>query len=350
MAVLVSEIGTTDDGWYQLLPAGFFKAVDGRPLDVPGGQWYLDATIAQRLIDQVEAAANDLVIDYEHQTLRKDENGKPAPAAGWFKDIEWREGSGLWIKPRWTERAKTFVSNGEYRYLSAVFPYDATTGYPLKLHSAALTNRAGVDGMQALADLNASDLNPNHQEKAMNELLKQMLKALGITVTGEAALSEEDQSKALTALNDLKTKAGTADTLATQVAELSAKDTAPDPAKYVPIAVADGLRERLAALGETSVEAEIHRLLKDNETRIYGPADEEWHRDYGMKHGVAALSERLKSAKPIAALSGMQTNTQKPDTSTDPLAALTAEDLEAAKLLGKTPEQFAALKAEQAKA
>lgn len=30
------------DGWAQLLPAGAFSAVDGRPDEVPGGQWFLD--------------------------------------------------------------------------------------------------------------------------------------------------------------------------------------------------------------------------------------------------------------------------------------------------------------------
>jgi phage I-like protein len=345
VAVLAYEIEVAADGWHQLLPAGFFKAVDGRPHDVPGGQWYLDATIAQRLIDQVQAAANDLVIDYEHQTLRKDENGQPAPAAGWFKDIEWRDGSGLWIKPRWTERAKSFVNNGEYRYLSAVFPYDATTGYPLKLHSAALTNRAGIDGMQALADLNASDLTPNHQEKAMNELLKQMLKALGITVTGEAALSEEDQGKALAALNELKTKAGTADSLATQVAELSAKDTTPDPAKYVPIEVVSDLQGQLAALNAQHETSELEKKLTDakNDGRLL-PSMEAWARELGKKD-MAALSAFLDKATPLAALSQRQTDTTKVKEKEGPTAALSAEEKEAARLLGKTEDEFAAAKA-----
>ncbi|MGB0468324.1 MAG: phage protease [Pontibacterium sp.] len=135
------------DGWCQLLPAGRFNAVDGRPQDVPGEQWMIDARVAQRLIAHASLAQNDLVIDYEHQTLSADQNGQPAPAAGWFKTMEWREGSGLWIKPQWTSRALDFIKNGEYRFLSAVFPYDKHTGEPLSLHSAALVNRPGIDGM-----------------------------------------------------------------------------------------------------------------------------------------------------------------------------------------------------------
>jgi len=110
-AALTLNSSLDNDGWCQLLPAGFFSAVDGRPLDVEGGKWFIDATIAQRLIGSAQAAKNDLVLDYEHQTLNADQNGKPAPAAGWFKDMQWRDGfqhtdgAGLWIKVEWTVAA-----------------------------------------------------------------------------------------------------------------------------------------------------------------------------------------------------------------------------------------------------
>jgi len=51
---------------------------------------------AQHLIDRVAAAAVDYVIDYHHQTLLAEKNGQPAPAAGWFDALEWREGDGLY--------------------------------------------------------------------------------------------------------------------------------------------------------------------------------------------------------------------------------------------------------------
>lgn len=352
VAVLAFDLEADTEGWHQLLPAGAFNAIDGRPLDVPGGQWYLDASIAQRLISQVEAAANDLVIDYEHQTLRKEENGQPAPAAGWFKQLEWREGSGLWIKPSWTARARDHIAQGEYRYLSAVFPYDAATGYPLKLHSAALTNRAGVDGLEPLASLTLSDLSTTNptQENTMNELLQELLKQLGITVEGEAALSEEDQAQALAALSDLVSKANTADTLASQVADLSAKGTTPDPAKYVPIAVVTDLQAQLAVLSAEHKTGALEQLLTDakNDGRLL-PSMEGWARDLGKKD-MAALTAFLDNAQPLAALSQKQTDTVQKPSPDDPVAALTAEEREAAELMGKTPTEYAALKTEQAQA
>ncbi len=136
LAVLDAVLGPSDDGWHQLLPVGPFKARDGRPFDVPGGHWQLDKTIATTLINRAKALGQDILIDYDHQTLKVDQNGQPAPAAGWYNgdEIEWREGEGLFIKPRWTERAAALVAAKEYRFLSAVFPYDAQGRPPGAAH------------------------------------------------------------------------------------------------------------------------------------------------------------------------------------------------------------------------
>lgn len=184
VAALVQEISADSDGWAQLLPAGHFGAVDGRPHDVPGGKWFIDAEIAGRVIAQLTTAANDMVIDYEHQTLETEDNGKPAPASGWFKQAEWREGSGLWIKPDWTDRAAGFIAAKEYRYLSAVFPYNKQTGEVLALHSAALTNKPGLDGMEPLAALCAQYQASSNQNEdlPMDPELKKLLAALGVNV------------------------------------------------------------------------------------------------------------------------------------------------------------------------
>ncbi|TDW61229.1 phage protease [Oceanimonas baumannii] len=116
LAILTAELADSQDGWHQLLPAGRFKARDGRPFDVPGGHWLLDGDIAAGRIARAQALGQDLLIDYEHQALHAAKNGKPAPAAGWFGggDIEWRKGEWLFIRPRWTQRAQGFIAAGEY--------------------------------------------------------------------------------------------------------------------------------------------------------------------------------------------------------------------------------------------
>lgn len=144
----------------QLLPAGAFKARDGRPKDVAAGAWFIDGQIARRVIAKVAARAADLVIDYEHQTLNSAENGQPAPAAGWFHALQWREGYGLFATDvRWTDRAQSMISAGEYRYLSPVFSYDQKTGEVLELHHVGLTNFPALDGMASLPALAAARFN-----------------------------------------------------------------------------------------------------------------------------------------------------------------------------------------------
>ena len=157
LAVLDAQLTrASDDGWYQLLPVGPFKARDGRPFDVPGGHWQLDKTIATTLINRAKALGQDILIDYDHQTLNVEKTGKEAPAASWYNgdEIEWREGRGLFIKPRWTERAAALVAAKEYRFLSAVFPYDAQ-GPPGAAHDRH-HQRSRVVGMRGAGGLECS--------------------------------------------------------------------------------------------------------------------------------------------------------------------------------------------------
>ncbi len=133
----------------QLTPAGAFLPSDGRKMDVP--HWRVDAAIAARVIATFKQRANPPVVDYEHQTLNKEKNGQPAPAAGWITDIQWREGSGLWADVELTERAADLVRADEYRYVSPVFRFDAKTGDVLSVEMAAITNNPAIDGMEPLA-------------------------------------------------------------------------------------------------------------------------------------------------------------------------------------------------------
>lgn len=134
----------------QLLPAGEFRATDGRPANLPA--WKINAAIAARIIGIASRAANDIVIDYEHQTILATKNGQPAPAAGWFKQMEWREGVGLFATDvRWTPRAAAMIRAREYRYFSPTFSFDPATGEVTKILHAGLTNSPALDGMASVA-------------------------------------------------------------------------------------------------------------------------------------------------------------------------------------------------------
>lgn len=146
-AVALTSTGNT----IQLLPAGEFRAKDGRPNDVAA--WTLDAESAAALI-AASTGRDRFVIDYEHQSLRSADNGQPAPAGGWFRAMEWREGEGLFATDvEWTDKARDMIQSGEYRYLSPVLAYDRDTGAVTKIVSAALTNTPALDGMQEVSAL-----------------------------------------------------------------------------------------------------------------------------------------------------------------------------------------------------
>ena len=66
----------------QITPAQDFTPADGREMDVAA--WRINQAIAGRVIAAFNAQQPP-VIDYEHQTLHKEANGQPAPAAGWPK-------------------------------------------------------------------------------------------------------------------------------------------------------------------------------------------------------------------------------------------------------------------------
>nr|WP_273762945.1 phage protease [Aeromonas hydrophila] len=369
LAVLDAQLTPQGDGWYQLLPVGPFKARDGRPFDVASGHWQLDGQIAAALIDRAKGLGQDILIDYDHQTLKTDQNGQPAPAAGWYNadEIEWREGQGLFIKPRWTERAAALVAAKEYRFLSAVFPYDAQ-GRPLELRMTAITNDPGVVGMQALAALSAlpaSSLMPiqpgqlatsSHvaqQEKSMNEHVIALLGKLGIQPGADGQFTAEQGTAALAALDTLQVSAKKAPeleaALAAERTSLAALKAQPggqvDLAQYVPVATYNALVTQVAALTAQVDTTDAATLIK--EARTAGKvvaAEEEYLTAYAVQKGVAALKALLEPRPAIAALTASQTAAVTlPEKKGE--AVLSAEDKYAADQLGISHEDFAKAKA-----
>lgn len=170
----------------RILPAGAFQSKDGRPsIQTNGrvGQWRLDAAAAASVIAAMPNGSQGYVIDYEHQTLNKENNGQPAPAAGWFRGLEWREGQGLFMTQiEWSDRARAMIASREYRFLSPVFGFDGQTGTVTYIHSVALTNDPALIG---LTDLAAATAAPLH------------------AAASHAAISEEDRAKFQHVFGDL---------------------------------------------------------------------------------------------------------------------------------------------------
>ncbi len=325
----------------QLLPAGLFRAQDGRPQDIPG--WRLDAAAAQRLIAQAQARANPTVIDYEHQTLHSKANGQPAPAAGWFTRLEWREGEGLFAADvQWTAKARAMIGAGEYRFISPVFGYDRQ-GRVTHLYHAALTNDPALDGMAAVA----ASLAP--QENLMDDLKERLLYLLNlpITTTDQELLDALDKLKAMvTAQGDgqaAATFAGLEPYLVALRAEAQAArdQVAALKAGSQPLEVVEGLKAEVAALRAEHHARQVDDLVKPAlaDGRLL-PAQEQWARELGQG-ALAALQRYLETAQPIAALTATQTAGKAPEAK----PALSDEEWAACRLLGQDPDAYAAFKA-----
>ncbi len=341
LAVLTAQL-TSPDGWQQLLPKGNFKARDGRPVDVP--HWFLDEAIAQRLIQRAKALKQDILVDYDHATLLKAKNGIDegnVVAAGWFNNVEMQwfddeERQGLYIKPRWTPKAYQQIKDGEFAFLSAVFPYD-NNGEPLEIRMAALTNDPGITGMQRLALLSA--ITDPMEKTIMPKKLRELLAKLGVEIAEGVELTNEQSEQAFNALEALQTEKAAADA---QVVALNAKVQSVDLSAYVPKATYDAMVLQVAALSAKTDEASIESAIAKarNEGRAI-EAEVEYLKGFGKQQGVAALSAMLEQRPQIAALSAMQTQTTQVEKKTKGEAVLSATDKEAAKLLGISEADYA---------
>ncbi|WP_038912755.1 phage protease [Dickeya zeae] len=332
IAALSAEINKASLGVIQLFPAGEFRARDGRPTECAA--WIMTAEVAQALIAAADAQQTPYVIDYEHQTLRAAKNGQPAPASGWFKKLEWREGTGLFaVDVVWTDSAAQMIADGSYRFISPVFSYDKS-GRVLQLLHAALTNTPAVDGMDEVMLAAASLLaaTSSTQEDSMDELLERLrwMLNLPITATAEDITAELNKlidqlasAPAGTAAASFQTLSATPFNLierltadAASVAALTAQVANPDPAKWVSVevmqqSVAEALataNNNVAALAQRQCAELITAALSDG--RLL-PAQKPWAESLAAS-SPDSLKAFLEKAPKIAALTTTQTGGQPP--------------------------------------
>lgn len=296
-----------------LLPPGPFRATDGRPEECDA--WQLDGAIAERVIARMAKLKNRSLIDYEHQSLRSEWNGQPVIAAGWFRDMEWREAKGLYaVNIDWTEKAKGHIQKREILYISAVFFYYERTGEVLEIVTVTLTNTPALDGLDSL-DMAALSkrfdlLKPTKENDMATE--REQLAALAVERDGL-----NNKVAALTVERD---------GLSTQVAALTTER--------------DTLKSRVDGFDQEKAAA---ALAKENEDRTellqaaltdgrLVPAQKAW----AEKQSLADLTEYLAATNPLALL------TKQGDGERAGTAALTKEQAEMAGKMGVTTEDFVA--------
>lgn len=324
----------------KLVPFGQFRSArDSRPVGVPA--WVMNAENAQAILSAQSQLKSQFLVDYDHQTLRADKNGQPAPAAGWGGALEWREGDGLYAtKMDWTPAALNAINAKEYRYISPVIKFDPKTGDVTGVPMAALVNFPALDGLNDLAAAAAQLFTNPTQETNMEEILERLryLLNLPLTSTPEDISAELDKLKVM-----ITGSAGTTEGLAAlltakadEIAALSAQITDQvDPTQYAPIAVVTELRSQLSVLSGNTLELQVEKLIKSgtDSGKLIGDFEKSWAAEMGKKD-IAALQAYLDGAQPIAALSGMQSKGIAPDMTQTAALSATAEEIAVAEQLG----------------
>lgn len=174
---MISVDGVPDE--IKILPLGMVKSQKG--------DFFVDDESVSNIIEHFKNRRLDLVIDYEHQTLKDVQ----APAGGWITELH-KGDDAIVAKVKWTDKAAEYLKNKEYRYLSPVVMVGKKDKKAMEIHSVALTNTPAIDGMFALVNsVDVADYEENKEELKME--LKELAKMLGLPETA----TEEEVKKAL---------------------------------------------------------------------------------------------------------------------------------------------------------
>lgn len=135
LETLVLSLNLADaPGHIMVLPLGHVSSEKG--------DFIVDEESFRMIQGNMQRRAVDIVVDYEHQTLTNSQ----APASGWIKRLVLKN-DGIYAAVEWTNRAKDYLRNKEYRYLSPVVLVRKSDRKVSQLHSIALTNTPAINGM-----------------------------------------------------------------------------------------------------------------------------------------------------------------------------------------------------------
>ncbi|NNA50203.1 phage protease [Pseudomonas lactis] len=304
---------TVSDGkapeWVELIPPG--PNVTGRD----GRQWLFDEQAGTLVQSSFLGRAIDLPIDWEHATQHRASKGESAPAAGWIKQLELRNGA-LWGLVDWTPRASEQVINREYRFLSPVFDFDPDTTRIARLVSAGLTNKP---------NFLLTALNQENTEVTPVTLSPALLTALGLPAT-----ATEEQALAATA--QLKATAQATNT------------EKPNLEQFMPRADYDSVLQRATNAEQALAEQKKAEHTKQVDALITSatqagkitPATVDYHRAACQDETGLARFKAFVDAAPVVAPPS-KLDERKADKT---LTALNAEEQQVAKLLDMSEADF----------
>jgi phage I-like protein len=356
IALLSASLSLTAAAVVQLLPAGQFAARDGRP--GPGKSWTLTDAQGRQIAAALNAqsAKTRFLFDVDHQTIRAEANGQPAPAAGWATRFEWRPGQGLYaLDATWTDQARGWIESGQYAYISPVITFD-DAGTVTGVLMAAITNYPALLGMDPLgAELSArlqAQFSPDHNPTESRMDLAQLVALLGLATGSDAAA-------VLSAITALKAKAeappvATAPLSAAVATALGVAPTADEATALTAITtlkcgannsstqVIAALQGQLAALTTKLNTDEVEQMVEKAivADRKLLPVQRQWATDLGKKN-IADLKAYLASAPALLPGVGGQTGGIDPSGGAGGVAALNAAQAEVLASMGVSTDAYA---------
>ena len=137
------------------------------------GDFIVDKNSFLAMTEYLRKRKVDIVIDYEHQTLESVQ----APAGGWIKTLILKE-DGIYAKVEWTDKAKQYLLQRAYRYLSPVVLVNKADKRVTQLHSVALTNTPAINGMTPIIN----SLKTSSNDKIfLTDIQKEICRMTGIS-------------------------------------------------------------------------------------------------------------------------------------------------------------------------
>jgi phage I-like protein len=348
--------------WVMLIPAGEFSGRDGRgPFRLADPARVIAATDALGLTAGVP-------IDYDHATDFAAPKGRPAPAAGWIRELAERDGA-LWGRVEWTPHGAKAITSREYRYISPVFQY-SPDGAVTRLLRAGLTNNPNLYltaiSARAVAGMGAPGAEVQHGRRAgttagaelgqggeaMDTLLQQLCEMLGL---GDDS-SPEEVLAAVRALNESahgdEDEGGERDSAQGDDRDddrdaggmqAAGAGAGADPARYVAVAQ---FQRVLGELNQLRVERARERAERAVDDAIKAgkliPAQRQWAISYCQADfkGFGAFAARQPAAFGGAFESAAAATFTPPPPALAATAALTATETAICAQLGLSPEDY----------
>ncbi len=241
--------------WIELLPAGVFYGRDGR------GPFRLDDPVAVIASTTAMQMAAGLPIDYDHATDFGAPEGRPAPAAGWIRELEVRAGA-VWGRVEWTMRAAGSIVAREYRYVSPVFQFDPKDGSVTRLLRAGLTNNPNLH-LTAIAASSTTAADNDIKDQRMEFPTDEIRELLNL----------DDDATVAEVVAKVRELRAAGDATASQLTSTHAQD----PAHYVAIAEFERTLTELNALkAERARERAAHTVEDAIRAGKIVPAQREW--------------------------------------------------------------------------